>query len=64
MRGHRHVRQKLNARLAKANREGRLEEEFNAIEREGMRHYRQIMGTVAAPSKRGRKTVKRHPATA
>lgn len=39
MRSYRRVRRDLNARLAKAEREGRLEKELELIEREALRWW-------------------------
>ena len=55
MRMYYRIKRKMNERLVKAKKEGRLSEEMRAIEREGMRVWKRIFGAKPRQAVRRRR---------
>ncbi|MBI2899854.1 MAG: hypothetical protein HYY17_06700 [Planctomycetes bacterium] len=64
MRDYRRIRAQMSDRLARARRQGRLDEEMAAIEREGRRVYREALAEVRKERLRAKKHTRRKIATA
>lgn len=64
MRNYRHIRRRMNERLAKALKEGRLDDEMKTIEREGRRVYREAVSDLRRERSGAKKSPSRKTGTA
>lgn len=55
MQNYRQIRRRMNDRLARALKEGRLDEEMKSIEREGRRVYREAVADLQEERSRAKK---------